>query len=172
MAVPLPTDAEMLLVPPDAAEAEFVVRGFASATSGPAGLTEIQRLLYESLSWALTNHRVDTTALEPVTAAEFAQGLARRNMAFRTRVLQIMVLGELVLNPIPPQVSENVAAFADELGVADDLVGVARSFAAGCAGMAALDFERNGYLAETAHTGSVHASHLLQQPWEATPHDP
>jgi hypothetical protein len=170
MAVPLPSDEHVLLVPPDAAEAAFVMRGFVSAATGPGGLTEIQRLLFEALMRSLTGHRIDATAAEPVTAREFAEGMARRNMAFRSRVVQLMVLGEMVLTPIPAQVSERVAAFADELGVADDLVSVARSFAHGSLGMAAVDFERNGYLDGSTH--ALHTSQALAQAWDAAPADP
>ncbi len=171
MAVPLPSDDDVLLLPPDAAEAALLMRGFVSATAGPSGLTEIQRLLFEALTRAMTGHRVDPSAAEPVTASEFADGLARRNLAFRGRIVQIMVLGEMVLAPIPAEVSARVAEFADELGVADDLVRVAREFAADGLGLAAVDFERNGYL--DGVTGpSLHTARVLQQAWDAVPDDP
>lgn len=172
MAVPLPTGDTVLTTPPDAAEAAFLLRGFVSATTGPDGTTEIQRLLFEAVTRALTGHRVDTHAAAPVTAGEFAAGLSRRDLAFRTRIVQIMVLGEMVLSPIPTQVSDQVAAFADELGVADDLVSVARSFAEGSLGMAAVDFERNGYLDGTSQGDGLHTSQALTSAWQAVPDDP
>jgi hypothetical protein len=172
MAVPPPTDEQVLLTRPDADEARFLVRGFVAATTGPDGLTEIQRLLFEALTASMTGHRIDTAGLEPVTAAEFADGLARRNLAFRSRIVQIMVLGELVLSPVPAQVSEHVAQFADELGVADDLVSVARSFATGSLGLAAVDFDRNGYLDATIAEPSLHTTRALQAAWAAVPDDP
>jgi len=170
VAVPLPSDQHVLLTPPDAAEAAFLMQGFVSATSGPGGLTEIQRLLFEALTRAMTGHRVDASIAGSLTAAEFADGLARRNLAFRNRIVQLMVLGEMVLSPIPDDVSERVAEFADDLGVADDLVPVARSFAQGSLGMAAVDFDRNGYL-DSSTTG-LHTSQALQQAWDAVPDDP
>lgn len=170
MAVALPSDENVLLTPPDAAEAAFLMRGFVAATAGAGGLTEIQRLLFEALTRALTGHRVDAAAAAPLSAPEFADGLARRNLAFRGRIVGLMVLGEMVLSPVPDEVSERVAAFADELGVADDLVSVARSFAQGSLGMAAVDFERNGYLDGSTH--SLHTSQALQQAWDAVPDDP
>ena len=172
MAVAPPADERTLLTAPDAAEAAFLMRGFGSAAGGQGGLTEIQRLLFEAVTRALTGHRVDATAGAAVTAREFAEGLARRNLAFRTRIVQVMVLGELVLSPIPEDVSEQVAAFADELGVADDLVSVARSFALGSLGMAAVDFERNDYLDGTAQGAALHTSQALVQAWDAVPDDP
>jgi hypothetical protein len=172
MAVPLPTAEQVLLTPPDAAEAGLIVRGFVSATAGPDGPTEIQRLLFEAVTRALTGHRIDPAGVTPVTAAEFARMLARRNLAFRTRIVQLMVLGELVLSPIPEQVSERVSAFADELGVAEGLVGVARSFAHGSLGMAAVDFERNGLLDRDSTAASLHTTQALTQAWNAAADDP
>lgn len=169
MAVPLPSDENVLLTPPDAAEVGLVMRGFVSATAGPGGLTEIQRLLFEALLRSMTGHRVDAASAAPLTAREFADGLARRNLAFRSRIVQLMVLGEMVLSPIPDEVSERVAVFADELGVADDLVSVARSFARGSLGMAAVDFDRNGYLDSSTH--GLHTTRALQQAWDAVPDD-
>ena len=114
--VPLPSDEHVLLTPPDAAEAAFVMRGFVSAAAGPGGLTEIQRLLFEALMRSLTGHRIDAASAEPVTAAVFADGLARRNAAFRSRIVQLMVLGEMVLTPIPAEVSERVARVRQRAG--------------------------------------------------------
>ena len=48
---------------------------------------------------------------------EFAAALARRELSFRSRVVQNMVLCALVLHPIPEDVAENVASYARELGV-------------------------------------------------------
>ena len=41
--------------------------------------------------------------------------LAGRNLAFRTRGVQIMVLCALVLRPLPPEVADRIAAYAREL---------------------------------------------------------
>ena len=168
----LPTSDEVLLSPPDADEAGFLVRGLVAATAGPHGSTEVQRLLFEAVTRALTGFRVDATAVTPVGPREFAEGLARRDLAFRTRIVQLMVLGEMVLSPIPVEVSERVGTFADELGVSDELVSVARSFARGSLGMAAADFERNGYLDRDAHGAALHTSVVLQQAWQSDPDDP
>ncbi|WP_428340980.1 hypothetical protein [Mycobacterium sp.] len=171
MAVPVPRGDAVLLTPPDRDEAAFLLRGFVSAATGAGGLTEIQRLLFEAVSRAMTGHRVNPAAAEPIDAESFARGLARRNLAFRSRIVQIMVLGELVLSPIPTEVSVRVAEFADQLGVSEDLINVGRSFAEGSLGMAAIDFERNGYLDGAAMGRSTHTSVALTHAWEAVPDD-
>ena len=56
-----------------------------------------------------------------------------------------MVLGELVLRPIPVEVAHRVATYADALGVADDFVRVARRYAQGAYGLAWMDLQRNGF---------------------------
>jgi len=56
-----------------------------------------------------------------------------------------MVLGELVLAPIPPDVAQRVAACAEALGIDDDFVGVARKYAKGALGLAWNDLRRSGF---------------------------
>lgn len=122
MAVPIPDDAHALLSPPDATEAGLLMRGFRSAACDATGPTQIQRLLFDAVTRAMTGYDIDIETAAPITAEEFADGLARRNLAFRNRIVQIMVLGELVLAPLPPSVASRVAAFAEALGVAEGLI--------------------------------------------------
>jgi hypothetical protein len=101
--------------------------------------------------------------------------LGRRNLAFRTRVVQMMLLCALVRHPLPADVADAVAVFARELGVEEGMVKVAQDFAAGSLGLAAFDFERNGYArvmdAEVAAT-AMHESREMDQPWEFSVNDP
>jgi hypothetical protein len=57
-----------------------------------------------------------------------------------------MVLGELVLRPIPVVVAHRVATYAQALGVKDDFVRVARRYAQGAFGLAWMDLQRNGFV--------------------------
>ena len=57
-----------------------------------------------------------------------------------------MVLGELVLRPIPVVVAHRVAKYAEALGVKDDFVRVARRYAQGAYGLAWMDLQRNGFV--------------------------
>ena len=174
MPVALPDPDERLLTPPDAAEASFTARGVAAAVAPPDGLTPIQRLLIEAMFPAMTGHEVDVDSFEPITATEFAEGLRRRDLAFRTRGVQVMLLCALVLRPLPESVVEQVSAFARELSVDDAMIPVARRFASGSLGLAAVDFERNGYTAtwHTEDARSLHTSTEIREAWDAAVNDP
>ncbi|MBS2553377.1 hypothetical protein KGQ19_41640 [Catenulispora sp. NL8] len=181
MPVPLPDDASVLLQPPDADEVACVARGVISAVAPEGGLTGLQQTLVAAMFHSMTGHDVDPLALQaelaakPYGAREFAEDMHRRNLAFRGRVVQMMVTVELVLNPLPPTVAGRVAEFAAELSVHDDLEDVLHGFADSGRRLAAIDFDRNGYL----HDFDVHhLEHLhvgdgaLTGPWTPVEDDP
>jgi hypothetical protein len=58
-----------------------------------------------------------------------------------------MVLGELVLRPLPSDVAIRVARCAEALGIKDSFVRVARRYAQGAHGLAWLDLRRSGFAA-------------------------
>ena len=166
--VPLPNPNEADLVPPGWEETAATARGIASAVSPPVQLTDLQRILLESVFSAMTGHDVPLSDFEPLGAADLADVLRRRNLAFRTRIVQIMLLGALVLRPLPESVVDKVGSCALELGVDESLIGVARRFASGSFGLAAIDFERNGYTAEwrSESAKELHTSKELATAWD------
>jgi hypothetical protein len=172
--VALPTADTVKLTPPDASEAAVTARGCASAAAPASGLTPLQRVLLEALFPAMTGHAVDLSDLVPMSAHEFALALAPRDLQFRTRGVQIMLVAALVLRPLPPEVAARVADFAQELCVDDSMIGVARRFATGSLGLAAIDFERNGYTSEWRpdDASALHTSTELASAWEASVDDP
>lgn len=174
MPTPLPSDDVVDLVPPTAQESRATARGVATAVAPPGGLTDVQRILLEALFPAMTGHAVDLSDPEPVSAEELGAVLARRNAAFRSRGVQIMVLAALVLRPLPPEVAARVEAYASELGVEEGMIAVARRFAAGSLALAASDFERNGYTAgwSADQQRALHTSTELAQPWDVSVRDP
>jgi hypothetical protein len=174
MPVPLPAPEVVRLGPPEADEVAFITRGIMAAIHPPTGHTETQQLLIGASIDALTGHRVDVTTLDDIDAEAFARGMELRNLAFRTRVVQFMLLGALVLRPIPPVVAERVAAFARELSVDDALLTVAREFAEGHLGLAAFDFQRNGYTADWSPDKArvLHTSRELATAWDLSVADP
>lgn len=173
MPVPLPTAETVNLNPPDAAEAAITARGCAWAAAPATGLTPIQRVLLEALFPAMTGHAVDVGDLVPISAHEFALALARRDLQFRTRGVQIMLLAALVLRPLPAEVAARVADFAHELGVNESMIEVARRFASGSLGLAAIDFERNGYTSrwQPDDAAALHTSTELASAWQASVDD-
>jgi len=173
MPVPLPAADSTDLRPPDRAEVEQLSRGVTAAISASTGLTEIQRLLIAAVFEAMTGFPASFGA-EPLSATGLAEALEARNAEFRSRIVQIMILGALVLRPLPLDVAEHVAAYARELSVDDGMLAVAQRFASGSLGLAAFDFERNGYTSTWSadDARALHTSTELAQAWDAAVHDP
>ncbi|HVT42398.1 MAG TPA: hypothetical protein VHD39_05395 [Acidimicrobiales bacterium] len=175
MPVPLPTTDTINLQPPDAAEAQIMADGIASAVTGRSGLLPMQRALIEALFPAMTGHVVTVHDPPATSAAALAAALARRDLAFRSRGVQIMLLCALVTHPIEDAVAENIARFACELGVEEGMVDVARDFAAGSLDLAVHDFTRNGYEGiwnEEESAAAVHSSAVLHDAWAFSEADP
>jgi hypothetical protein len=172
MPTPLPDPPDAHLLPPDAAEVEALARGVLSAIAPDGGTTELQRLLIGAAFEAMTGHTPSMTG-EAIDAETFAAGLARRNEAFRTRILQTMILGALVLRPLPHEVATRVESFARAMSVDDGMLGVARRFAAGQLGLAAVDFDRNGYTADWSpeRARALHTTTELDEAWEHSVRD-
>ena len=171
MTTPLPGPDDVNLQPPSAGESLATARAVAAAVSPEGGLTDTQRVLLEALFSAMTGNHVDLADndVEPDdAAAALGRVLADRNAAFRTRGLQVMLLGALILRPLPADVAARIEACARELGVDDGMVAVARQFAEGSLALAAIDFERNGYMAEWSadQQRSLHVSTELDEPWQ------
>ena len=181
MPVPLPDAKTVLLVPPDATETACLARGVISAVAPEGGLTGLQQTLLSSLFKSLTGFEIDPAvvqaelAAEPYSAAEFARDLHRRNAMFRGRIVQTMVIAELVLDPLPAPVAQRVAEFAAELSVHDDLEDVLHGYAETGRRLAAIDFDRNGYLHDFDAGGAsqLHvAGNGLTGPWTPVEDDP
>jgi hypothetical protein len=172
MPVSFPSPATVNLNPPDAEEVAFLSRGVATAMAPPGGLTELQHALLDAVVHEMTGYPMPERP-EPIDPAEWAAGLAAREEGFRTRMVQLMLLGALVLRPLPPEVAARVQAFAAELGVDEGMLGVAQEFAAGTLGLAALDFDRNGYTADwsSERQAALHTATPLAVAWDQSVHD-
>jgi hypothetical protein len=181
MPVSLPDADSVLLLPPDAAEVACLARGVISAVAPEGGLTGLQQTLLSALYHSMTGFDVDVAALQaelarkPYSPREFAEDLYRRDASFRGRVVQTMVIAELVLDPLPPTVAARVAEFAAELSVHDDLEGVLHGHADSGRRLAAIDFDRNGYLHDfdLRHTEHLHVGDgALTGAWTPVEDDP
>lgn len=164
---PLPTDARTNLKPPDEAEVRQIARGLIGAIAPQEGLTDLQRLVLVAVCKSMTGITVEPTRLTPLTAEEFAPTMGPRNLEFRTRIVQVMLLGELVLSPIPPDVADRVDRVAELLGVHDAMLRVGREYAHGSLGLALVDFERSGYTAawDEGRSRPLHTRRALDQAW-------
>src|SRR4051795_6710779 len=90
----------------DVEEVTLVARGIATAVAPESGLTDVQAELLGAIAHALTGVPVDYRSLDPLgpdklSPEELADVLAGRDMSYRHRIVHHMVLGELVLRPIP-----------------------------------------------------------------------
>ena len=155
-------------------EVTLVARGIATAVAPETGLTEVQAALLEAIASALTGVSVDYRALEPLGPDELADVLAGRDLVYRQRIVHHMVLGELVLRPIPVVVAHRVAKYAEALGVKDDFVRVARRYAQGAYGLAWMDLQRNGFVEHVREAGRrrAAAARAAAVPFEPAEVDP
>ena len=171
MPVPLPAPGAARLGPPDRAEAQACLDAVRTAIDPGGGPTELQAVLVEASFRSLTGHQLDPTG--PVDPAGLAAVLADRDEAFRKRIVQMMILGALVLRPLPEQVADQVARFAEELAIDDGMLAVAHRFATGQLGLAAFDFERNGYTSDWSaeRARALHTSEELQDAWQQSADD-
>lgn len=126
-------------------EANLIARGIATAIAPDDGLEPIQIGLMGPVIGALFDIHLDLAAVDPLGADELAAALSGRSDEFRQRVVHQMVLGELVLRPIPPTVARRVAAYAEALAIDDQFVRIARRYAQGGFGLAWLDLHRSGF---------------------------
>lgn len=122
-----------------------VARGVASAVAPDGGLEPVQASLLGAIHEALTGTPLDFADLEPLGPDDLAAALAAEPERFRHRVVHDMVLGELILRPIPPEVARRVERYARALGIDDRFVRVARRYAQGAFGLAWLDLHRSGF---------------------------
>jgi len=143
----------------DTEEVIQIARGIATAVAPDGGLTDVQAALLGAIASALTQVEVDYRHLEPLWPEELVRVLEGRDQSFRQRIVHHMVLGELVLRPLPTEVASRVAKYARALGVDDRFVRVARRYAQGAFGLAWMDLRRNGFTehVRAADTGELPA---------------
>ncbi|MGL5826878.1 MAG: hypothetical protein ACRCYU_19020 [Nocardioides sp.] len=158
MPVPLPRDDQALLLPPDADEVQLVTRGVLSAVGGGAMASPLQQVLVSSLFTAMTGHEPDVSAAAPLSPERLARALARRTEQYRRRILQVMALTALVVDPVPPEVAERLTAYADALSVHDDLLIAAQDLSTHSRALLQVDFDRNGYLQQVADSRNTPAA--------------
>src|SRR6266436_8210189 len=125
MPVPIPSDAEALQRPPDAAETRLIAGAVAGAIEPPGGLTSLQRVLVEALIESMTGFVVPVARVPRIGAEQFALSISSRSKLFRARMVQFMLLCSLVLVPLPDEVVRRVQEYASELGIADPMLRVA-----------------------------------------------
>lgn len=126
-------------------DARAIAGGIAAAVMPDGGLEQVQVSLLEEVLVALFGGLVDLTSVDHLAPAQLAAALEPRTAELRHRIVHLMVLGELILRPIPPEVARRVSDYADALGVDDKFVRVARRYAQGAFGLAWMDLHQSGF---------------------------
>jgi hypothetical protein len=169
------TGAPMFEGGPSADEVLAVVGGVIGAAAPDARRLEpVQATVVRALTKAMTGFDVVVEDVEPLDSRRLVAALAGESQDFRNRIVQVIVLAELILHPIPVEVAARVEAFAVALGVDESLVRVARRYAEGHFGLAAYDLRRTGYLERWTSdmSGALHTKRALGEPFEVACDDP
>ncbi|MSO78605.1 MAG: hypothetical protein EXQ79_03260 [Acidimicrobiia bacterium] len=159
---------------PDLEEVTKVARGIATAVAPEGGVTDVQAALLQAITSALTSTEIDYRDLEPMECDELAGVLEGRDTDYRQRIVHHMVLGELVLRPLPPEVAARVARYAKALGIDDRFVRVARRYAQGAYGLAWMDLRRSGFTEHLKNTDTeqLHTKLGIDDPFVPAGVDP
>ena len=168
------TDAPTATAEPSSEEILLVSRGIATAVAPAEGLTDNQAGLLQAITLALTGVLVDYRGLDPAGPDELAAGLADRPLEYRRRIVHHMVLGELILVPLPEEVAARVAAYATALGIDDDFIRIARRYAQGALGLAWVDLRRSGFTDRWTEErmAPLYTSNAMEDPFDAPSLDP
>ncbi len=151
-----------------------VARGIATAVGPDDGLTDVQATLLQAITQALEDETIDYRDLDPLGPDELADVLRAHPEWDPHRIVHHMVLGELVLRPLPPEVALRVAKYAKTLGVDDQFVRVARRYAQGAYGLAWMDLHRSGFMEhmEQMELSGLRSSVQIEDPLQRADVDP
>ena len=148
MPTPLPAPGTENLNPPEVDEVHHIAFGIRSACMDGDSLTELQCTVLDALTESMTGVAIDSTDFVPMTAAEFAEGMAGRNEIFRMRLVHVMELGRMILTDPSPEVSAKVLDFAAELSMPDDMLEDMRDYLDTSRQLVANDIDRSAYIGD------------------------
>ena len=154
------------------AEVRTIAGAVAAATATGDGLTGVQRAVLNAMCEFLLGLAVDLATVDRVGPEDFARAMSGHDPRLIQRIVQAMLVGELLLFPIPREVCRRVEVYAAELGIDDDAVGLARDLAQGAMGMAMIDFERGGYFHRLGTPAELGLPAMSTTIWERHWDDP
>lgn len=139
MPTPLPDPDAPTLGPPGRDEVVHITRGLKTAMQPEGGLTELQSQVLAAITASMTGYELDVDELEPLGPVEFAEGLAGRDLRFRTEMTQLMELGHMILDAPDLTVADRIVSYAAELDLDTGPLQKARALATGSAQLVAAD---------------------------------
>ncbi len=122
----------------------LIAAAVVGACRGEEWADPIQPRILEALFDRLMGYPCDCTTLTPATIDDVLG--ASLSQAARAEIVDLMVMVELLCNPIPASMSASVDCWAAGLGVESDELVVARDLARGAKIEAQADFYRNDYI--------------------------
>jgi hypothetical protein len=150
---------------PSEQEVLTVSAAFADALGGPDDLTDLQVMTLAAITNAMTGYDFDLNTLPPATPETLALALNDRAAPWRTRILHVMLIGALLLKEIPHSVQSRLQAYADALGIHDDMLVLTSQLADGSKSAALEDFQRSGYEGDWKQSDSLQTNQTLDSAW-------
>jgi hypothetical protein len=129
-----------------AVDAQTIAGAVAMAIAPEGGITRVQRGVMNALFELLVGSALDFETVRPVDPAELGEAMKQRDIRLLTRIVQLMLVGDLLLSHPVDEIAERIRGYADALGVDGEVLGVERSAARGSFDLAIVDFERSGHL--------------------------
>ena len=130
-------------------QAELVLRGMASAVRHDGELTDTQTSLLTAIGKYLFGVEASPAELEPLDPGDLADAVT--DPTLRRRAVHGMVTLEIVMDPVPPAVADQVERYASALQVDDAMLTVARDYSEQAMDQAMQDYARNSYPARVLH---------------------
>jgi hypothetical protein len=145
---------------------------FTTALGGPERLTPLQVVSIAAITHSMTGYSFDLSTLPATTPEQLAAALHDRAAPWRTRILHVMLIGALLLEEIPTDTQTRLEAYANALGVHDDMLSVTSQLAAGSKTAALEDFQRSGYEGDWAQSDALQTDQELDSAWAVVEDDP
>ena len=162
-------DDEATVEPTDGltvAEVQVIAGAVAAACAPGDGLTRVQTGVLNAMCEFLLGVPLDLDIVRRVGVAEFAEAMTNCDPSLVHRIIQAMLVGELLLSPIPEDVCRRVEAYAAAVNVDDEAIGTARDIAQSSMGLAMIDFERGGYFDNHGDPASLGLPAMPSTTWQ------
>jgi hypothetical protein len=155
-----------MIVAPDPADALAIAAGVIGALDAtPDGPSELQYELLEAIARRVIGLEIDARQIVPLSPKQLAAAVT--DPGVRHQAVMLMVLMELVMHPLPPELERRVEEYADALNVDDPSLRTTRELADQQTAVMYADVMRNGWYAEETkrlilhgHLGEVMRSKL------------
>lgn len=157
---------------PTEEEVRVTSGAFVAALGGPDQLTPLQVVSIAAITHSMTGYSFELSALPSTTPEGLASTLHDRAAPWRTRILHVMLIGALLLEELPADVQARLEAYANALGVHDDMLSVTSRLAAGSKTAALEDFQRSGYEGAWTQSEALQTDRELDSAWAVVEDDP